>query len=76
MFPDLNILENVWPIMSSKVCDGKQFENEEKLWSTITIVEDEINIKSKEDIKKLFDKYGKRLIVLKKSKVAQIYYSE
>lgn len=42
--PDLNIIENVWSILSSMVYDGPQFDNKDALWMKIQQCAEEINI--------------------------------
>jgi transposase len=74
MSPDLNIQENVWQTISNMLYDGKQFENNDQLWSAIKKTVDEINSSKKEEIRKKFDKYGERLLLVKEKKGDEIRF--
>ena len=53
MSPDLNLMENVWGILSRRVyANSKQFDNKKQL---ISAIQREWNVLSEKEIKNLFD---------------------
>lgn len=57
--PDLNIMENVWAILSDIIYNRPQYQSKNDLWESIK--EEARNI-SKLTIKKLYDDFPKRII--------------
>lgn len=70
--PDLNIVEDVWKIISDRVYDGPQFNNIIELAESIKVCINDINNSRRHVIKDLYDSIRSRLcIVLKKN--GQLY---
>lgn len=59
--PDINIVEDIWHIISSKVYDGPQFLNKSDLVSKICHAISEINIHERYRLQTLYDTINKRL---------------
>ena len=58
--PDLNIIENLWGIVSKRVySDGKEYLTPDELWESVS---DEFVAISTETIKKLFESIPRRLV--------------
>ena len=72
--PDLNIQENVWKKISDEVSNNKQYSSEDSFWTSIQEAVDEINSSKREIIKKIYDEYGRRLLMCVDSKVNAIDY--
>lgn len=60
--PDLNIQENVWKMISDEVYNSKQYDSADMLWEKIQQVVKQLNEKKRENIKKIYDEYGRRLL--------------
>ncbi len=56
--PDLNIMENIWKMLSDIVYDGPQINTKEELWGRILYAADRINI---DTIRSLYSTFGDRL---------------
>jgi hypothetical protein len=64
---DLNIMENVWEMISDIVYDGPQFENLENLWEAILDAVQVINREKMVELTNLFISYSRRLIAVIKA---------
>ena len=59
--PDINIMENVWKMLSNIVYDGQQAENKQQLTDLVNQAFLEINMNRRNDIIHLYDTFRKRL---------------
>jgi len=64
--PDLNILEDIWHIISNHVYYGPQFQKKELVNKLISTIND-INMESRASIKNLYHTFRKRLVAVLKS---------
>ena len=62
--PDLNIVEHIWNIISSRVYDGPQFQNKADLTKKVIVTINEINMDSRDLIKNLYSTFRRRLVVV------------
>lgn len=60
--PDLNIIENVWSMISKRVYDGPQFANAKDLFVAIEKAVQDINDNSTESLQNLFKSIPHRLL--------------
>lgn len=60
--PDLNIVEDIWKILSDKVYDGPQFSNKRDLEHKIRLCVDEINKNERASIMNLYSSMRSRLL--------------
>ena len=69
--PDLNIVEDIWALMSKIVYDNKQFYNCQMLSDEITNAVNLINKSRKDDICNLYKSMAKRVVkvLLKSGKI-------
>lgn len=72
--PDLNIIENVWHLLSSLVYDGPQFLSKEDLWLRIQTCADKINADHQVTLQTLRDSMPRRLLSLIANKGAMTEY--
>ena len=70
--PDINIVEDIWHLISSRVYDGPQFEKKSDLIAKIHDVIFEINTRERHRIHNLFDGINKRLCTVL-SKLGNLY---
>jgi transposase len=59
--PDLNIVEDCWKTISDLVYDGKQFNKKDELIKKIKEVIDDLNTKSRDKVKNLYQSIKPRL---------------
>ena len=59
--PDLNIMENIWHMLSEKVYSGRQFNNKDNLTTSILNAKEYLIQHKKETIKGLFDNFKTRV---------------
>jgi len=59
--PDLNVIENMWKIMSDLIYAGKQPSNKNELRLLVEKAVSEINATHKDSINKLYDSMGRRI---------------
>ena len=62
MSPDLNVMENVWKMISDIVYNQKQYDSADFLWESVKKAVADLNITKKDILKKFFDNYGNRLL--------------
>ena len=62
--PDLNIVENIWNIISSRVYNGSQFESNEELTKKVISTINDINTESRHLIINLYSTFRKRLVII------------
>ena len=62
--PDLNIIENVCPMIAEQVYKSPQFRAEEDLWVAIQVARGVLNNTKKDIIVQLFNKYSYRVAKL------------
>lgn len=74
MSPDLNIMENVWKMLSDIVYDGNQFYKADAMWLSVKNAVDQINLTKRENIKSFFTRYGSRLLAIIDNKGNQLKY--
>ena len=60
--PDLNIVEDIWSLISTEIYDNVQFQIYEELESQVTDTIDNINNSRCNEIAKLFSTMSERLI--------------
>lgn len=72
--PDLNIIENVWSLISSIVYDGRQYSNKADLWVSIQRAVEVINTEKRASLDALFESIPKRLLDVIDKKGAKIDY--
>lgn len=60
--PDLNIIENVWSMISRLVYDGRQYTSQEVLWTSIQSAVEVINLDKKEQLDALYASVPARLL--------------
>lgn len=72
--PDLNIIENVWAMLSSIVYDGKQYNSKESLWIAIQKATEKINTEHREWLESLYDSMPRRILAVLDNKGAKIPY--
>jgi len=60
--PDLNLIENVWSILSSIVYDGRQFSSKEELWNAIDSAVSKINTDHRESLIRICHPIERRVI--------------
>jgi len=70
--PDLNIIENVWSMLSSIVYEGKQFSSTDDLWNAIQEATFELMFKKSTQLQNLYDDMNQRLIDVIEAKGAKI----
>ena len=64
--PDLNIVEDIWKMISSRVYDGPQFDNKQKLAEKVIDTINNINKKSRHAVVNLYRTYRSRLVTVLK----------
>lgn len=73
--PDLNIIENVWKLMSDIIYDGKvQFNTIDELWCAIDEATTRINTDFFEKVDNLFKSIPKRLVSVIQSRGDLVEY--
>lgn len=72
--PDLNIIENVWSLISSIVYDGPQFTSKADLWTAIQRAVEVINTEKRDALVALYESIPKRLLDVIDKKGAKIDY--
>jgi len=70
--PDLNLIENVWKMLSDIVYAGRQFENKQDLWRAIREAAEDINENKKAQTSNLYKDMPKRLVEVIEAKGATI----
>lgn len=59
--PDINIMEDIWHMISEIVYDGPQFRSKESLWNAIQEAVEKLKNEKRDVILRLFDTYVDRL---------------
>lgn len=72
--PDLNIIENIWSMLSNIVYDGRQFEKESELWAAIDAATTDLNCNHRETMQGLFDSIPRRFLECVELKGAKTNY--
>ncbi len=72
--PDLNIIENVWALLSEQVYDGPQLKTLAELNRKVQDAVSFINLHNQDKIKALYDSIPKRLFSVIRSKGQKINY--
>jgi len=62
--PDLNIVENIWQMISSRVYNGPQFDNKQQLTKKVIAAINDINTESRDSIRNLYTTFRRRLVVV------------
>lgn len=62
--PDMNIIENLWHMISENVYKGPQFREKEHLWTAIQLAVEEINNSKRDVIVNLYKDYANRIVKL------------
>ena len=62
--PDINIVEDIWKMISDTVYDGASFRNKSELLSAINKCIFELNSCKRDIIKKLYETFRKRLAII------------
>lgn len=60
--PDLNIMENVWHMLSLMVYDKKQYQTQDELWEAIKTAADRISSEKVAQVQNLYSDVTQRLI--------------
>lgn len=71
---DLNIIENCWSLMSSRVYDGQQFSNNADLWAAIDSAVADINANCRPQLEALFASTNSRMLEVIDNKGALTHY--
>lgn len=59
--PDLNLIENCWSMIASRVYDGPQYNNIDDLWAAIDDAVTDLNTNCRDQLQALFDSIPTRL---------------
>ena len=62
--PDLNIIENVWSVLSTLVYDGPQFSDKQQLWEKIQRSAEIINVDKQDYLESLRLSMPRRLLTV------------
>ena len=65
--PDLNIVENIWSMLSMRVYDGRQFNNKDEIWQAVDASTNDINVNARDQLSKLYESMNRRALDCNKS---------
>ena len=60
--PDLNIMENIWKMLSDIVYDDKQYTNSDSLWDSVLAASEVIMNSKKDQISNLYNSMPRRCL--------------
>lgn len=66
--PDLNIIENCWHLIASRVYDRRQFSKQDEIWAAIQNAVEHINTHDRDTLKRLRESIPRRLLAVIKAK--------
>ena len=62
--PDLNIVEDIWKMISSRVYNGPQFDSHQQLVNKVVTTINDINVNFRDSIVNLYTTFRRRLVVV------------